>query len=83
MRQQWASAAVRILRRVYPTDVEDPERWGLCARLLPHAQAVFRLLGEEDAQPGDISWLLDRAARYLQARGDYAIARPLFERALD
>ena len=80
--QQWLAAAVRLLRAVYPGDVQDPERWGLCARVLPQAQAVFRLAEEEGTEPPAISWLMDRAAGYLWSRGDYALARPLFERAL-
>src|SRR5918998_1438231 len=31
----------------------------------------------------DVAWLLDRAATYLQTRGEPVPARPLFERALD
>jgi Tetratricopeptide repeat len=81
-RQWWAGAAVRLLRAVYPSDEEDPGQRGLCARLLPYMQAVFRLVGDEDTEPRVISCLLDRAAGYLRGEATTRSLVPLFERAL-
>jgi tetratricopeptide (TPR) repeat protein len=80
--EQWVAAAVRLLVAVFPRQVEDPKQWPLCARLLPHAQAVIGLMGDRFVEPEVTKWLLDRTATYLQKRRDYALARPLFERAL-
>jgi tetratricopeptide (TPR) repeat protein len=79
---QWLDAAVRLLAAVMPGQVQDPEQWPRCARLLPHAQAVLGLMDDRVVQPEVTAWLLDRIATYLQLRGEYALAIPLFERAL-
>ena len=79
---EWLAAALRLQAAAFPGQVEDPGQWPLCARLLPHAQAVIGLAGARAVEPGATSWLLDRLASYLQARGEYALARPLFGRAL-
>jgi tetratricopeptide (TPR) repeat protein len=84
-REQWMGTAIRLLGSVFPGQVEEPAEWPLCARLLPHAQAAFGLSEEEAAaaaEPEATSWLLDAVGCYLRTRADYALARPLLERAL-
>jgi tetratricopeptide (TPR) repeat protein len=81
-RQRWGAAAIRLLGETFPTEVEDPRRWPLCARLLPHVQVVLDLV-EELVEPESVSWLLEATGRYLQVRGELAAARPLLERALE
>jgi hypothetical protein len=49
-----------------------PDDWATAVQL--GAERVIRL-------PADEAWLLDRAATYLQSRGERAHARPLIERA--
>jgi tetratricopeptide (TPR) repeat protein len=80
--QRWLGAAVRLLAAGFPSDAADPEHWPMCARLLPHAQVVADLVGDQPTEPGSLSWLLDRVATYLQARAEFGLAKPLFERAL-
>jgi tetratricopeptide (TPR) repeat protein len=81
-RSAWLAAAIRLLRVAFPERVRDPEQWPLCARLVPHTQTVNALVGHSELEPEAMCWLLDRVASYLQTRGEYAPARPLFERAL-
>jgi tetratricopeptide (TPR) repeat protein len=64
-----------------------PQNWPRWAVLLPHVLAAadhFTALpgGQQDAARDDASWLLDRAAAYLQVHARLAEARPLAERAL-
>jgi tetratricopeptide (TPR) repeat protein len=64
-----------------------PEDWPRWAVLLPHVLAAtghFKPQPGPQDQPGrdEASWLLDRAATYLQVHARLAEARPLAERAL-
>jgi tetratricopeptide (TPR) repeat protein len=76
---------VRLLRAAVPADDpwDNSPVWPAWRQLLPHVLVVTdphrSLIGVEE----DVAWLLDRAGLYLQNRGEPAIARPLFERALD
>jgi tetratricopeptide (TPR) repeat protein len=78
--------AVRLLRTAVPADDPwtNPLTWPAWRQLLPHvliATDPDRIL---DPAEEDLTWLLDHAAKYLQTRGGKpALARPLFERALD
>jgi DNA-binding SARP family transcriptional activator/tetratricopeptide (TPR) repeat protein len=77
--------AVRLLRAAIPADdpQDNPPAWPAWRQLLPHVLIATdphrHLSGVEE----DVTWLLHRAATYLQTRGDLAPARPLFERARD
>jgi tetratricopeptide (TPR) repeat protein len=82
-RARWMDRVTRLLVRAFPDEVNDPESWPLCRRLLPHAQAAIELLGREGPDPEDICRLMTHVAGYLRARADYARAQPLLERALE
>ncbi|MGH3983142.1 MAG: FxSxx-COOH system tetratricopeptide repeat protein [Pseudonocardiaceae bacterium] len=82
--QDLPTRAVRLLRAAVPDDPADnPTAWPAWRQLLAHVLAATdphrTLTGVEQ----DVAWLLDRAAKYLQTRGESGPARPLFERALD
>jgi DNA-binding SARP family transcriptional activator len=83
--QDLPTRAVRLLRAAVPADNpwENPPTWPAWSQLLPHVLVATdshrTLTGVEE----DVAWLLDRAATYMQTRGEPAPARPLFERALD
>jgi tetratricopeptide (TPR) repeat protein len=73
------------LLAIYPKDGYDTRSWSLCAQLTPH------LLGRPDTalMVAGFPELLDRAGSHLGGRlvysrdqGDFARARPFFERAL-
>jgi Tetratricopeptide repeat/Trypsin-like peptidase domain len=76
-----AQDAIALLKARFPADSNEPLTWPACAELLPHVLAAAKHAPDE-ADPEAKAWLLDRAATYLQYRGDAAGATPLFERAL-
>ena len=80
-----STLVVRLLRAAVPADDpgDNPQAWPAWRQLLPHVLIATdphrTLTGVEQ----DVAWLLDRAATYLQTRGEAGPARPLFERARD
>jgi len=71
----------RKLATIYPEDgYGNPAGWEACARLLPHL--VGLCASDDGATLPGASDLLVRAGDYLHARGRYAQALPLFERAV-
>lgn len=82
-RERWLGSAIRLLRRTFPDDVDDPARWRLCARLLPHVQATFEAATDEALEPGAMSWLLDRMATYLRQRAELKMAAQYSRFALE
>jgi Tetratricopeptide repeat len=75
---------VRLLRAGVPEDPwNNPSTWPTWRLLLPHVLAVTDPTRPLDTIESDVSWLLDRAGTYLQARGAPALAQPLFEDAYD
>jgi len=81
-RRQWAGTAVRILTRAFPLESREVTSWIACRRLLPHALAAADHATQQRGQDLSTSRLLDRVAGYLHARGEFAAARLLSERAL-
>jgi hypothetical protein len=83
--QDLPSLMVRLLRAVVPTDdpLDNPPAWPTWSQLLPHVLVATdpqrTLTGVEE----DVAWLLNRAGLYLLTRGEFGLARPLFERARD
>ena len=82
--QHWTAAALDLLRASFPEDSGDVRTWPQCQRLLPHVLAATSHVEQLDAQEAfaATSWLLDRAATYLQGRAQLTQAKDLFERAL-
>lgn len=80
--QTWAEAAIRLLRHAAPPGEvrDDPGLWAAWDALLPQVLAATADARPLDGAHDDVSWLLDRAATYLQARGNPSEALPLFER---
>jgi Domain of unknown function (DUF4062)/NB-ARC domain/Tetratricopeptide repeat len=81
----WPTLVVRLLHVAVPPEDPwyNPLIWLSWRPLLPHVLVATdphrALTGVEET----VAWLLDRAAEYLQSRGEAAPARPLFERALN
>ncbi|HEV7452400.1 MAG TPA: FxSxx-COOH system tetratricopeptide repeat protein [Pseudonocardiaceae bacterium] len=78
--------AVGLLRGAVPADPwNNPATWPAWRQLLPHLFAVIDPDRDLDVDPAnvDLAWLLDRAATYLQTRGEPRRALPLFERAFE
>jgi tetratricopeptide (TPR) repeat protein len=76
-----ARNALALLQARFPADSNDARTWSACAELLPHVLAAAEEAPDE-ADPEAKAWLLDRAATYIQYRGDAPGAIPHFERAL-
>jgi tetratricopeptide (TPR) repeat protein len=78
----WAAAVVRLLDVALPAEVwNNPEAWPVWQELLPHVLAAIDPDRAPAGVPDEMSWLVDRAASYLQTRGQPRTALPLFERA--
>ncbi|MBL7498152.1 tetratricopeptide repeat protein [Frankia sp. CNm7] len=83
-----------LLRADLPGEIKNtPENWPRWGMLLPHVRAVVARVddpagtaasagSEPAAAAGDLSWLCDRTATYLQVHGQAGEALPLFQRAL-
>jgi tetratricopeptide (TPR) repeat protein len=66
-----------------PMEIRDePDAWPAWQRRLPHVIAATAHAERLGVELGPTSWLLDRAATFLQTIGQPADARPLIERAL-
>ncbi|WP_439384488.1 FxSxx-COOH system tetratricopeptide repeat protein [Amycolatopsis lexingtonensis] len=78
----WPVTAVRLLEAGLPDNPwSNPPSWPRWRALLPHV--LFVCAPEAAWQPvaATVARLLDRAASYLQTRGDLRAALPLFQRA--
>ncbi|MGH8573338.1 MAG: tetratricopeptide repeat protein [Gammaproteobacteria bacterium] len=79
-----AVAAVTLLRAAVPPDPwHNPGTWPQWRRLLPHVLTATDASRALDHAGDDVAWLLNKAATYLQRRGEPAVSLPLFDRALE
>ncbi len=76
------TTALGLLREAVPRQFwNNPATWPMWRQLLPHVLAVTNTSRDLDRTSADIPVLLDRAAMYMQTRGEPRPARPLSERA--
>jgi tetratricopeptide (TPR) repeat protein len=80
--QEWAAAALRLVRAAFPSDHTDRKAWPRYARLLPHVLAVTQQAQALGIEPELAASLLNQTAVYLRARAVYQQAQGLNERAL-
>jgi tetratricopeptide (TPR) repeat protein len=78
--RQWAERVVYTVNQLFPS--VEFARWPQCERYLLHAQACAALIEAWNLTFLEAARLLNDAATYLQARGRYAEAEPLLQRAL-
>lgn len=79
-RERWLSHAADLLFDVFRTG-DDPACWRSCSDLTRHADRVLAQLdGEPSAESGDLRMAL---GTYCYARGEFAVAKDLFSKALD
>jgi tetratricopeptide (TPR) repeat protein len=79
----FAAQMVRLLSQAVPADPwNNLDAWPSWRQLLPHVLVLTAPDRELAPVVDEVDGLLDRAATYLQARGEPRAARPLFERAL-
>src|SRR5579885_2608874 len=78
--KQWMQRVVQTVDAAYP----DPEfsAWPACERLLPHALVCATWIEQAGSKPPAAARLLNQTGYYLHARGRYARAEPLLQRAL-
>jgi tetratricopeptide (TPR) repeat protein len=80
--ETWPAVLVRLLRAALPGDVwNNPTVWALWQPLLPHVLGAVTEDRPLDDVAREVSWLLDRAGRYLHSRGQARTALPLLRRA--
>jgi tetratricopeptide (TPR) repeat protein len=79
----WAALAVRVLRAAVPADPwNEPATWPVWQALLAHVLAATDITRAPDTvEDGDVDWLMDRMATYLQTRGEPRAALPHYQRA--
>ena len=81
-RKWWASAAACVVARAFPREPEPQEAWPACARMLPHAAHAAEACLALDAGVEHAAHLVSLMGRFLLARGDYAGAKGLLQRAV-
>jgi len=77
----WTECAVRVADAAFPDETDAPIKWLQCERLLPHARTAL------DGLPSDTAFLpagqlAYRCSRYLNQRGEHALAVQMGKRAL-
>lgn len=81
--QQWAERVVRAVHQVFPHDPkENVASWPQCLRYLEQAQACDRWIQQYHLFMSEAAELLGRVAAYLNEHASYALAEPLYQRAL-
>ncbi|MCP4360981.1 MAG: tetratricopeptide repeat protein [Chloroflexi bacterium] len=80
--QTWLEAALNLLTKAYNFDEHDMSTWAQCGQLLPHLTTATNLAAKWEINSEQAAYLNNEAGRYLQQYGDYAAARPFYERAL-
>jgi tetratricopeptide (TPR) repeat protein len=79
---QWATAALRLLRAAFPDRLGDAAAWSEYARLLPHALAVVEHTAAGGIDFDQTAWLVGEAGVYLWQRAEHQQARRLHGCAL-
>jgi tetratricopeptide (TPR) repeat protein/nucleoside phosphorylase len=82
MQRQWAERAVRAINVVFPDKPRDVTAWPRCLRYLDQAQASHRFIEQYRFVFVEAASLLNRMGLYLNDHALYAIAEPLYQRAL-
>lgn len=78
----WTEIGINLLRGSFPPEPDKVTTWPICQQLFPHLVAVTDHAERLEIARSEEGWLLDRASRFLLARGQYQEARPLAERAI-
>jgi tetratricopeptide (TPR) repeat protein len=79
--QQWKQRAVLAVSAARP-DVMNVVQWPTCERWLPHALLCADWIEQEPISNQEAAFLLNQAGYYLNERGRYREAEPLYQCAL-
>lgn len=82
-RDQWSTAAVMMIWQLMPNPADEPQVWPMCARLTPHAKAMQTLEAKPSMTGEALDYILNQAAVYLSARGDFDGAVGLLHRGVN
>jgi tetratricopeptide (TPR) repeat protein len=80
--QNAAALATELLADAYPNPASDVRNWPACARLTPHAMALFEHAPDSGKGSNKTSLLLNQTAINYVSRAAYPEAEPLYRRAL-
>ena len=78
--KQWAERVVKAVIEAFP-DISF-ENWQLCQEYLPQALVCVSIIDKWELHFPEAGSFLNQIATYLQERGQYPQALPLFQRAL-
>jgi len=76
----WAERAVSAVAEAFPDG--EFQNWGLCQRLLPHAESCANLIQQFDFASEEAALLLNQEALYLDSRALFPAAEPLYRKSL-
>ena len=82
-RRRWCEAVLALMRAAFPEDADEVSRWEACEALLPHLLTAVEQAKQLDGHDAAVAWLLERAAFYLDAKGEPELARQLAKRAVE
>ncbi len=80
--RQWAERAVQAINTVFPDNPKDVASWPQCLRYLDQAQTCYALIEHYGFAFVEAVSVLNRTGFYLYDHALYAIAEPLYQRAL-
>jgi tetratricopeptide (TPR) repeat protein/transcriptional regulator with XRE-family HTH domain len=81
--EHWATRVVHAVNAVFPPDPkEDIATWPQCQRYLEQVQTCDLLIQQYGLGFSEAADVLNRAGIYLREQALYALAEPLFQRAL-
>jgi Tfp pilus assembly protein PilF len=78
---RWATAAVRVVKRSFNFDSQDPATWADAALMVPHARAAAENARHIGAANEDVIDLLNDVGRVLLKHGRFKDARTVLEEA--
>ncbi|NEQ49983.1 MAG: tetratricopeptide repeat protein, partial [Leptolyngbya sp. SIO3F4] len=78
--QQLIGCVIAAVTQAFPTGVY--ENWSVCEQLIPQAKAVAQLIQYAGVESKTAALLLNEVGYYLDQRGQYSEAEPLYEEAL-
>jgi tetratricopeptide (TPR) repeat protein/nucleoside phosphorylase len=78
----WAERVVRALNAVFPRDPQDLTTWPQCLKYLDQAQVCHALIEQYGFAFVEAASILNRTGFYLKEHALYALAEPLYQRAL-
>jgi tetratricopeptide (TPR) repeat protein len=70
-RTTWVLVALAIIDAAFPTNVDDPQQWEVCAQLVAHAHTCVQHAALSVGESADIGRLLTKTGMYLQQRALY------------